>query len=80
MSGVGVFAIEPDPGADTINLMLGAALDAFFTVHAMIGDGRFDGIGRSVSGPRYADSAPPDTVVGVRIGPPDPQRCIAAPP
>jgi hypothetical protein len=41
MSGVGVFAIEPDPGADTINLMLGAALDAFFTVHAIIGDGRF---------------------------------------
>jgi hypothetical protein len=78
MSGVGVFAIEPDPRADTINLMLGAALDAFFTVHVMIGDCRFVGIGRSVSGPRYADAAPPDTVVGVRVGPPDPQRCIAA--
>ena len=78
LSGVGVFAIEPVPAADTINLMLGAALDAFFTVHATIGDGRFEGIGRSVSAPRYADAAPPDTVVGARVGPPDPQRCMAA--
>jgi hypothetical protein len=78
MSGVGVFATEPNPGADTINLILGAALDAFFTVHATVGDGRFEGIGRSVSAPRYADAAPPDTVVGVRVGPPDPERCIAA--
>jgi hypothetical protein len=76
LSGVGVFYAEPDPITHQVTLWPGASVDAFYRVDAVLENGRLEGVGRSEQVP-FTERPAPDTVVGRRIGPPDPQRCIA---
>jgi hypothetical protein len=75
-AGAGVFTVHPKHAEPDITLILGGSVDAFYGVKGTIENGRIEGTGH-FDGLNAAPS-PVDTVVGVRIGPPDITPCIAA--
>lgn len=75
-AGAGVFTVHPKHAEPEITLILGGSVDAFYDVKGTIENGRIEGVG--LFNGLNAVPSPVDTVVGVRIGPPDITPCIAA--
>jgi hypothetical protein len=74
----GIFAVQPRSDTPVIVLVLTANVDAFYDAYVVIRDGRLQGYAKSDGGFPQGASAkwPKDTVVGERIGPPDPRPCF----
>jgi hypothetical protein len=75
--GGGSFPTKPNSQRPDISLVLGGSVDAFYIADVVVQDGRMEGTGRSTGSAISPDAAAPtDTVVGVRIGPPDLRPCM----